>query len=677
LKKIPRLTALGASVLLVLGLVAGGGCSSAPPGSTGGGGAGTTTSTGAAACTPGATESCYEGPAGTEGVGICKAGTHTCLDDGSGFEACMGQVEPQDENCDTPADEDCDGQAQSEVPGCCAPGASVGCYSGPPATEWIGICKPGTKICNVAGTGFSACVGEVLPQIESCETPVDDDCDGSVSDGEIDCCKDGDSRACYDGPAGTAGVGLCVGGTQVCNGNGSGFGPCVGQVLPAAEQCGTSDDESCDGSSSCTGSFAWSRRFGNKNQTATAAVDKGGNVALFGSFDETTDLGGGILTSAGATDVYLAKLTLAGATIFSKRFGNLSSQSGNAVAFDLDGNIYLAGSFQGTIDFGGGPLTSAGSDDAFLVKLDPKGKQVWAKRYGGSSSEAALFVGVDKLGNVYASGTFSGSVDLGGGLLTSAGGNDIFVLGLDKFGNHLWSKRAGNVGSDLVGSMDVGQDGGVYLTGRFAYSIDFGSGSLTSAGGDDLFAVKLDEFGDPLWAENAGDLSGQSGTAIAVSVLGDVFLGGDFQGSIDLGQGTLVSAGASDVFLARLDSSGSPVWAQQFGDAADQHLTSVAVDTSGNVTMTGQFQGTIDFGDGPHTSAGGNDIFVAKLDASGLPLWSKTFGDATFAQGGKSISADPSGGVVIAGTFAGAVDFGGGSLVCKGTSNAFVTKLQP
>ena len=675
MKKIPRGAALGASVLLVL--LAGGGCSSPTPSDPGGGGAATTSTTGGAVCAPGATESCYDGPPGTEGIGICKGGIHTCLFDGSGFEACMDQVEPQDENCDTPEDEDCDGASPTEVPGCCAPGAIVGCYSGPPMTKWIGICKPGTKLCNATGAGFSACVGEVLPQIESCETPVDDDCDGSVSDGEINCCKDGDTRACYDGPPGTAGMGLCIGGSQVCNGNGSGFGPCVGEVLPAAEQCGTGEDESCDGFATCTGAFAWSKRFGNKSQTGTAAVDKSGNVALIGSFDETTDLGGGILTSAGGTDVYLAKLTAAGAPIFSKRFGNASSQQGNAVAFDIDGNIYLAGSFQGTIDFGGGALTSAGSDDAFLVKLDPKGKQIWARRFGGPSSEAALYVGVDKFRNVYASGTFSGSFDLGGGLLTSAGGNDIFVAGFDEFGNHLYSKRAGDVGSDLVGSMEVDQDGSVYLTGRFAYSIDFGSGSLTSAGGDDLFAVKLDDFGDPLWAENAGDFSGQSGTAIAVSVLGDVFLGGDFQGSIDLGQGTMVSAGASDVFLARLDSSGFPVWAQQFGDSADQHLTSVAVDTSGNVTVTGQFQGTIDFGDGPHTSAGGNDIFVAKLDPSGLPLWSKTFGDSSFAQSGRSISADPSGGVVIAGVFAGAVDFGGGSLVCKGTSNAFVTKLQP
>ncbi len=675
MKKIPRGAAFGAPVLLVF--LAAGGCAPGDPSGTGGAATTTASGTGGAVCTPGATESCYDGPPATEGVGICKAGLHTCMADGSGFEACMDQVEPRDEECDTPEDEDCDGASPPEFPGCCAPGAIVGCYSGPPATRWVGVCKPGTKVCNETGSGFSACVGEVLPTIESCETPVDDDCDGSVNDGEVNCCKDGDTRSCYDGPPGSAGVGICASGMQVCNGNGSGFGPCVGQELPQAEGCGTPEDESCDGASTCTGAFAWSKRFGNKTQTGTAAVDKSGNVALIGSFDESTDLGSGLLTSAGGTDVYLAKLTSAGAPIFSKRFGNLSNQQGNAVAFDIDGNIYLGGSFQGTIDLGGGALTSAGSDDVFLAKLDPKGKQIWARRFGGSSPEGALYVGVDKLGNVYASGTFSGSVDFGGGLLTSDGGNDIFVLALDESGQHLWSKRAGDVGSDLVGSMAVDPDGSVYLTGRFSYFIDFGSGSLSSAGGDDLFAVKLDHFGDPEWAENAGDLSGQSGTAVAVNVLGDVFLGGDFQGSIDLGSGTMVSSGASDVFLARLDSSGFPVWAQSFGDSADQHLTSLAVDTSGNVTVTGQFQGTIDFGDGAHTSAGGNDIFVAKIDASGLPLWSKTFGDVSFAQSGRSISADPSGGVIIAGVFGGTVDFGGGSLTCKGTSNAFVTKLQP
>lgn len=675
MKKTPRGAAIGGALLLVL--ASAGGCSpDEVTAGVGGGGAGGGVG-GGEVCTPGATESCYDGPPGTEGVGICKAGVHTCKRDGSGFNPCMDQVEPRDENCDTPEDDDCDGSSPSELPGCCAPGASVGCYSGPPATKWIGVCKPGTKVCNAAGTAYSACVGEVLPSVESCATPVDDDCDGSVTDGVLDCCKEGDTRDCYDGPVGTAGVGICVGGTQVCMGNGSGFGPCIGQVTPQPEQCNTSIDESCNGSGACTGAHLWSKRYGSKTQTGTAAVDKSGNVALIGSFDETTDLGGGLLTSAGSTDVYLAKLSSAGVPVFGKKFGNASSQQGNAVSFDKDGNIYIAGSFQGTIDLGGGVLTSAGSDDVFIAKLDPKGKHLWSKQFGGPSSEAALFVGVDDLGYVFATGTFAGSVDFGSGLLTSAGSSDVFILSLDPSGNQLWSKRAGDVGSDSVGSMTVDADGNVYLTGRFNSTIDFGGGLLTGAGADDLFAVKLDTFGDPLWARSAGDALSQSGTAIALDALDNVFLGGDFQGSLDLGNGSMTSAGASDVFVSMLDGAGGPLWTQRFGDAADQHLSSLAVDATGSVILTGQFQGEIDFGDGPHVSAGGNDIFIAKLDPSGSVLWSKSFGDSSFAQSGKSVAADVSGSIVVAGTFGGSVDFGGGAMVCKGTSNAFLLKLEP
>jgi len=668
----PRLLVVSAAVL-AFGCSPNVGTSSSSSSSSSGSGGG-----GGEPCEPGAIESCYEGPKGTEDVGICKAGTHTCKLDGSGFGPCLDQVKPRDENCDTPEDEDCDGASQSERPGCCAPGAVVGCYSGPLATKWVGVCKPGTKVCNALGTAYSPCDGEVLPKDESCETPVDDDCDGSVNDGVVNCCKLGESRSCYSGPAGTAGVGICANGTQDCMGEGQGFGPCLGEVTPQAELCSTlSADENCNGFSECTGTHVWSKRFGNKYQTGVAAVDKSGSVALFGAFEETTDLGGGTLTSAGAADVYLAKLTGVGSTIFSKRFGNASSQQGFAVTFDKLGNLYIAGAFQGTIDLGGGPLMSAGGDDVYIAKLDSNGKHIWSKRYGGPGSEEALYLGVDELGYVYASGTLSGSVNFGGGTLTSVGGDDIFVLNLDPDGEHLWSKRAGNTGSDTVGSMAVDLEGNVYLTGRYTYSIDFGGGVLTSAGADDVFAVKLDQFGDPLWTQGGGDPTSQSGTAIAVSTLGNVFLGGDFQGTIDIGGGPMVSAGGSDIFVAKLDSSGGPVWSQRFGDSVDQHVVSLAVDTEENVIVTGQFQGTINFGDGPRTSAGGNDIFVAKLDPSGSVLWSKSFGDTAFAQSAKSVATDAGGNVILAGTFGGSADFGGGALVCKGTSNAFVAKLAP
>lgn len=640
-------------------------------GASGGGGP-------SAVCQPGASEACYGGPPETLGVGLCKAGVHVCNTSGTAFGPCLDAVEPRPEKCETPEDDDCNGAAEIEFPGCCVPNSIVGCYSGPPSTEWVGICRAGTKVCNELGTAYGPCEGEVLPIEESCETPADDDCDGSINEGVSNCCQPGDVRACYTGAAGTEDVGICTGGTQTCNGDGSGFGPCVGEVTPEAEKCETlSEDESCDGTSTCTGGHLFSKRFGDKFQTASAAVDKAGNIVVIGSFEETTDMGGGILTSAGGSDVYLAKFDPKGAHIFSKRFGNASSQQGNGVTFDKDGNIYVIGSFQGSIDLGGGSLLSAGGDDVFVAKLDSKGKHIWSSRFGGLSSQVGLFIGVDEFDYVTVAGQFAGTVDFGDGAQTSAGGDDIFVLNLDPSGGLLWSKRAGDLGSDSVGGMVVDTTGYVYLTGRFSYTIDFGGGLLTSIGADDIYVAKLDYYGGHLWSERAGDLVGQQGTAIAVGEYGDVYVAGDFQGTADLGGGPLTSAGGTDIYVAMLDSSGGPVWAKRFGDASDQHAAGIAVDASGNVLVTGQLQGSMNFGDGPLTSAGGNDIFVAKLDPSGTSLWSQSFGDSSFTQAGRSITSDASGSVIAAGSFGGTADFGGGLLQCKGTSNAFVLKMEP
>jgi hypothetical protein len=132
-----------------------------------------------------------------------------------------------------------------------------------------------------------------------------------------------------------------------------------------------------------------------------------------------------------------------------------------------------------------------------------------------------------------------------------------------------------------------------------------------------------------------------------------------------------------DIFVAKLSASGSPLWGKRFGDAAEQRVTSVASDATGNVLLTGYFQGSLDFGKGAITSAGGKDIFIAKLGPSGDALWSRRAGDATIEQTGSSVAADQEGNVVGAGRFEGSIDFGGGPLVCMGTSNGFVVKLGP
>src|SRR5580704_15846644 len=123
--------------------------------------------------------------------------------------------------------------------GACEPGKQRPCYTGPAGTEGVGVCKGGMEVCSA--TSWGPCMGEVLPSPQTC-TGVDNECDGIVDEG---CpCEVGQQQACYTGPAGTEGVGVCKGGMQVCSA--TGWGPCMGEVLPSAQTC-TGLDNACDG----------------------------------------------------------------------------------------------------------------------------------------------------------------------------------------------------------------------------------------------------------------------------------------------------------------------------------------------------------------------------------------------------------------------------------------------
>jgi hypothetical protein len=202
-------------------------------------------------CIGGETRSCYTGPAGTAGVGPCRAGTQMCLDAGGGASAwgsCAGVVLPGSEVCNG-VDDDCDGTIDD---GCaCVPGAMRSCYTGPAGTDGVGACRRGVETCESGpggvGSAWGACTGERLPSAELCNT-VDDDCDSMLDEGCT--CTPGAVQACYGGPAGTRGVGICMDGSQTCvagaGGVGSAWGTCGGWTGPGTESCNGIDDD-CDG----------------------------------------------------------------------------------------------------------------------------------------------------------------------------------------------------------------------------------------------------------------------------------------------------------------------------------------------------------------------------------------------------------------------------------------------
>jgi cysteine-rich repeat protein len=510
-------------------------------------------------------------------------------------------------------------------------------------------------------------------------------CDANGVD-TVSCDRDCTAAACGDGFVNAAAGEQCdaAGESALCDTDCTDAWCGDGEVnAMAGEECDDGNQVDGDGcSSACLladpGATVWSRRLGGTSTDVgfDIAVDSAGNVLLTGYFQGTADFGGGPLSSAGGDDVFVVKLDAQGQHLWSRRFGGTGDDSVEDIAVDGAGNVLLTGYFQGTADFGGGPLSSAGPGDIFAVKLDAQGQHLWSRRFGGTGNDSGYGIAVDSADNVLLTGYFQGTADFGGGPLSSAGNNDIFAVKLDAQGQHLSSRRFGGTSNDYGDDIAVDSAGNVLLTGYFQGTADFGGGPLYSAGSTDIFAVKLDAQGQHLWSRRLGGTSDDFGAGIAVDSAGNLLLTGYFQGTADFGGGPLYSAGSWDFFAAKLDTQGQHLWSRRFGGTSGDLSASIAVDSAGNVLLTGYFGGTVDFGAGPLASAGSTDIFAVKLDPQGQHLWSRRLG-GTSDDFGHGITVDSAGNVLLTGYFAGTVDFGSGPLSSAGGYDVFAVKLDP
>jgi len=368
-----------------------------------------------------------------------------------------------------------------------------------------------------------------------------------------------------------------------------------------------------------TGAFRWARTMGSDSdeQGKAIATDSSGNVLVTGyqsSF--SVDFGGGAQFSRGATDIFVAKYSSAGSWVWSKTIGGSGFDHGNAIAAAADGSTYLTGYIGAStvgIDFGGGPVNSVGGSDVFLVKYSATGAHVWTRRLGGSLNDASNAVAVDPSGNVYIGGSFEGTVDFGGGPLSSSGLRDVFVAKFTSAGQFVWARKFGGSGDDLLQSLAADSAGSVALAGKFQGSISFGGTALTSAGGDDAFLARISGIdGAAGWSKRFGATSGDVSMGVGVDGFNNVVVTGYFYGTTDFGGGPLSALGI-DVFAAKYSSAGAHVWSRKYGSGDHQIGDSLIVSPSGDIRLSGYFGGTIDFGAGPITSTGSFDAFTTQI----------------------------------------------------------------
>ena len=308
-----------------------------------------------------------------------------------------------------------------------------------------------------------------------------------------------------------------------------------------------------------SGNFVWAKQMsGSENERGYGiTVDQSGNVYTTGMFEGTVDFDPGpgtySITSFGYDDIFVSKLDSSGNFVWAGQFGSQSAgEEGRGIAVDQSGNVYTTGWFLSTADFDPGPgnfsLTSSGYEDIFVSKLDASGNFIWAKNAGteyddrgyaivvdnagnayttgyiGTGYNAACLIKhnsqgtqewlkifgaevgfditIDSLGNAYVIGCFEGMADFDPGtgyyLLTSAGGNDVFISKFDENGNHQWAGQIGGTMEDIGRSIQVDENGNIFSTGIFEGTADFdpepGMVLLTSAGSSDVFVHKMKPF---------------------------------------------------------------------------------------------------------------------------------------------------------------------------------------
>ena len=346
------------------------------------------------------------------------------------------------------------------------------------------------------------------------------------------------------------------------------------------------------------------------------------------------------------------------------------------VACDALGNVYVTGTFTGTINFGTGNLVSASAGrDGFIAKFDPNGLNQWSKRFGDIYHDIGISLAIDPSGNVILAGQVGGTVNLGGANLVGAV-QDIVLAKYNSAGVHQWSQIFSSPSPEW-GYINTDASGNILMTGTFGGSLSFGGATLVSAGGSgDVFVAKYNPAGLHQWSQRFGGTDEDEGLGIAADANGNVIVGGFFNGSASLGGATFVSAGLYDGFIAKYTAAGSHVWSKRFGSTDYDAAVDVACDGTNNVIMAGWFNGTVNVGGSNLTSAGSYDNVFAKYNAGGTHVWSIRQGGAS-DEGVTGIELAPNGDILTSGIFQGSSAFGNTTLVSAGNYDGYIGTISP
>lgn len=432
----------------------------------------------------------------------------------------------------------------------------------------------------------------------------------------------------------------------------------------------------------------WSIAFGGSGtsvQVTQVAAGASGNVAIGGTFTGSIDLGAGALSSTAEPNLFLAKLDTAGEHIWSGRTGG-GDDFVNALALDRGGNAIAAGNFNGKVDFGDGGALD-GQNEVFLTRFGIEGDPLWAKAFGGSGSASVNDIAVDRSRNTYLLGSANGDISFGSGPILDEGSYaNLYVAKVNSDGGPVYSVGFSTNNYCEGRDIAVDADGNAFILGNFYGSVDFGTGAIGSTDSNGIFVLKLQPTGKVAWAKgfggvfNGGDFFGYiDAVDVATDSSGEVAITGNFSGEVDFGGGKLGSpSGNGSLFLVKLGADGKYLWSKGFVEPNGTYgdVRGVGIDANGDVHIAGNFNGSLDFGGGD-LLAGDQDIFLANFDSSGKYLSSRAIGGSAY-ENLSAFTVTTGGNPILVGSFSGTLDFGATKLTAPSdSSQSFVAALAP
>jgi hypothetical protein len=323
---------------------------------------------------------------------------------------------------------------------------------------------------------------------------------------------------------------------------------------------------------------------------------------------------------------------------------------------------------------GGGSAVTVGASSSGSGGIAPCPAMAWSHAYavnpGFANGEG---IAVDAACNIYVAGDYQGALDLGAGPLPGAK-RSLFLAKLDPRGDLLWSRSYVTTSAGAgIAHFALDPAGNLLIDGFFNGSVDFGNGCLLSAKFQSPFVVKLDGDGNSLFCRVfPAQKNGVSAVSVASSAAGDLVVGGWSDGDFDYGEGTIPAQNGSHAFVLAFDSKGQLRWMLPFAGTDTASVASVTISAEGIVHTSGSFTGTLDIG---LESAGFGDVFVTEIRADGTLAWARRFGgsagDNPFA-----LAPAPQGGFILAGTTVGEIDLGSGILSAQGGGAIFLARLD-